>query len=276
MMNSVLQEILASRHVVTRDGTTIPLNSEISETEGAVLQRYIRAVNPQVTLEVGLAYGVSALFICDALAEVHGRKHIAIDPFQRGVRSIDYVVGSAHAMRVGFDGLGLLNLERAGHRDLVEFHDEPSYRALPRLEAAGQAVDLAFIDGWHTFDYALIDFFYIDRMLAVGGVLILDDTLCPPVRKLARYIVTNRHYELEEADTSPVTGARRLFDLSTGALRAALGASLSQRLLKPDVLRTDASIGLRTRNFVVLRKTANDVLGDGSAGSRAWNQHHDF
>jgi predicted O-methyltransferase YrrM len=79
-------------------------------------------------------------------------------------------------MRVGFDGLGLANLDRAGYARLVEFHDEPSYRALPALEAAGQRIEFAFIDGWHTFDYVMVDFFYVDRMLRVGGIVVLDDT----------------------------------------------------------------------------------------------------
>src|SRR5712692_10952216 len=140
-MNPVLRKILSTRTVTRRDGSTVPLDSAISADEGQALDRLIRRYKPRTTLEVGLAHGVSALFICDALADIGGERHIVIDPGQ-------------HA----WEGLGLLNLERAGYSGLVEYHNELSHRALPALHAAGRRVDFAFIDGWHTFDYVMVDF----------------------------------------------------------------------------------------------------------------------
>src|SRR5258708_31778268 len=86
--------MLSSQQVAARDGSTVPLNSHISRGEGHAIQRLIRASKPQVSLEVGLAYGVSALYICEALAEVGGIKHIVIDPYQCGAESIDFVAGA--------------------------------------------------------------------------------------------------------------------------------------------------------------------------------------
>jgi hypothetical protein len=83
-MNPVLAEILDTGQVATPDGSTVPLNYNISAEEGATLQRLIRAVKPRVTLEIGFAYGVSTLFICEALAEVGGERHIVIDPLPDG------------------------------------------------------------------------------------------------------------------------------------------------------------------------------------------------
>ena len=37
--------------------------------------------------------------------------------------------------------------------------------------------DFIFIDGWHTFDYTLVDMFYADRLLRIGGYLLIDDAL---------------------------------------------------------------------------------------------------
>jgi predicted O-methyltransferase YrrM len=276
-MNPVLSQMLATGSVRTADGSTIPLNSEVSAEEGLALQELIRLHKPRVTLEVGLAYGVSALFICEALAEVGGEKHIVIDPYQRGVRSMDFVAGPSHAMRVGFDGLGLANLDRAGYARLVEFHDEPSYRALPALEAAGQRIDFAFIDGWHTFDYVMLDFFYVDRMLRAGGIVVLDDTGYPAIRKLARYIATHRSYAVVGGGAGrPPSMKRRLFNALTAALRVPLLSGVSRRLIRAEVLEPDASLGVPSGNFIAFRKTAEDVLGDGSGGSRRWDQHHDF
>src|SRR6516225_9944568 len=82
-MNSVLSEILNTGTTKTADGTsTIKLHSSISTSEGQLLQRLVRQLNPTVSLEVGLAYGVSALFICDALNVRNGTQHIVIDPNQ--------------------------------------------------------------------------------------------------------------------------------------------------------------------------------------------------
>src|SRR5262249_35359379 len=60
----------------------------------------------------------------------------------------------------------------------------------------GVTLDFAFIDGWHTFDYASVDFFFVDLLLRPGGVVVIDDTDFPSVWKLAKYIVTNRTYKV--------------------------------------------------------------------------------
>ena len=178
-MNPVLADILSTGRIATPDASTVPLNYNISAEEGMALQRFIRATKPRVTLEVGLGYGVSTLFICEALADVGGERHIVIDPDQE----------------IGFKGIGLFTVKRAGYASLIDFHGESSHRVLPALDKAGDRVGLALIDGWHTFDYVLVDFFYIDRLLNVGGIVMFDDTrFYPAVRKVARYVATHRQY----------------------------------------------------------------------------------
>jgi predicted O-methyltransferase YrrM len=195
-MTAVLETILATRTVPTPDGSSVPLNYNIPREEGEALQRLIRTRRPRVTLEVGFAYGIATLYICEALAEVGGERHIVIDPHQRD----------------GWKDIGRYTVERAGFGHLLEFHGESSHQALPALERAGRRIDLALIDGWHTFDYAMVDFFYIDRLLNVGGVVILDDMSYPAIRKLARYIVTHRHYEpIVATGGRPVSLKRRGF-----------------------------------------------------------------
>lgn len=182
-MNAVLQDIIETGQTSSPEGERVQVHSEITRAEGEFLQRIIRSLRPRTTLEIGLAFGVSALFICEALREVGGDRHIVIDPNQ-----FDGPWGDP------WRGVGLANLQRAGFEDLVELVCEPSYRALPRLEERGLGVDFAFVDGWHTFDYALLDFFYIDLILRVGGVVVFDDASWPALRKLIRYVMRNRHY----------------------------------------------------------------------------------
>jgi|tagenome__1003787_1003787.scaffolds.fasta_scaffold20745370_2 predicted O-methyltransferase YrrM len=260
-MNPVLTQILETRTVARRDGSAVALNSAISADEGHALDRLIRRCRPRTTLEVGLAHGVSALFICDALSAVGGERHIVIDPDQ-------------HA----WDGLGLLNLERAGYATLVEYHDALSHAALPALHAAGRRLDFAFIDGWHTFDYALVDFFYVDLMLNVGGLMVLDDAWSyPALRKLARYIATHRRYTLvDSAGAAAPSAKRRLLNTMSPVLRAPVWRGMMTRIARPDVIETDAAIGLPAANLLAFAKTADDVLGNGSNGTRRWDQHHDF
>jgi len=68
--------------------------------------------------------------------------------------------------------------------------------ALPRLCAEGERFDFVFIDGRHLFDCVLVDFFYVDRLLEVGGYVALDDLWMPAVRKVKSFILRNRSYEL--------------------------------------------------------------------------------
>jgi predicted O-methyltransferase YrrM len=181
-MNTVLEEINKTRQVRPVDGgDSIPLVSAISHEEGLFLQDLVRKVDPKVTLEVGLAYGISALYICDALRIREGTRHIAIDPYQH---------------KHWGNGIGMANLRRAGFGDIVQLIEKPSHLVLPELEMASQEVDFAFIDSWHTFDFTLIDFFYIDHVLRVGGIVAIDDTNWRAVRQVCRFVVTNRAYSV--------------------------------------------------------------------------------
>src|SRR5262249_62210721 len=81
-----------------------------------------------------------------------------------------------------------------GFTPLVEFHEQPSFRALARFEAEQRRFDFAFIDGFHTFDYALVDAFLVDRLLNVGGAVAFDDADWPSVRRVVRYVATNLAY----------------------------------------------------------------------------------
>ena len=260
-MNAVLERLLTTEVVTQPDGTPAPLHSAITAEEGRALQRLIRAHRPTTTLEVGLAYGVSALFICDALVEVGGRQHITVDPLQRE-----------------WGNVGLRHLDEAGFGSLVEHHEAPSFRVLPALEAAGRRIDFAFIDGWHTFDYALVDFFYVDRLLTVGGILVIDDAWWyPALRKLVRYIARHRRYTPVDTGiaAAPPSG-RPLFDTLTAPLRRFASGRRAARLFHPALLTPDSTLHLPAHDLVAFSKTADDVLGDGTGNSRRWDQHIDF
>jgi predicted O-methyltransferase YrrM len=279
-MNPILTQLIDTGRIKSPSGEIVEVKSQISVQAGEFLQWVISEVKPKISLEVGLGYGVASLFICEALAKVKAERHIVIDPFQFGERSLEYAAESDESMaRLGkkqthFAGLGMHNLKQAGYEELIEFYDLPSFRALPQLEAEGRKVDFAFVDGWHTFDYVMVDFFYIDRLLRVGGVVIFDDLLWRPVHRPCRYIVTNRAYTVFPC---PEYNADHKYSLRHRLLfNAPIISNELRRVTKPDILEPDWTLGLPDRNYVALRKENDDVLGDGARGSRTFFHHHDF
>jgi len=179
-MNAVLEKILQT-NLADGENPQFPLHSHMSRKEGELISRVFRTVVPNVSVEIGCAYGVSTLYVCDALAATgKPARHIVIDPFQRK----------------SWGGIGINNIARAGYEHLVEFLEERSEIALPSLLAAGTRVQAAIIDGNHRFDHALVDFFYVNLMLDVGGMVILDDTDFPSVSRLVQHVSTYPAYQV--------------------------------------------------------------------------------
>lgn len=261
-MNSVLQRILETGQFEGPDGQILDIRAEISREQGDFLQRIIVDIKPTTTLEVGLAYGISAMFICDALARTSTTRHIVIDSHQM--------------TEVWSGGGGLHNLKQAGYEDIVELHNMESQRALPQLDASGLKIDFAFIDGAHTFDHALVDFFYIDRMLRVGGVVAFDDVAFPSVRRVVRFILKNRNYSvyggMDSRKPRQVNLKRRILNGVARAARLSARYSKGVRsLFAPDILEPDSTLGINCR-YIALKKENEDTRGHTYDKLR----HHDF
>jgi predicted O-methyltransferase YrrM len=190
----LLERIYATGTVEDAEGAPHPAFPEsLPRVHAEEIQRLVRELGARSTLETGMAYGISTVAIASAHAE--GR-HVAIDPNQRSA----------------FRGIGLLNAERAGVAGRVRLIEERSDAALPRLVADGLSLDLALIDGMHLFDYTLVDFFHVDRMLRVGGAVVLHDTWMPAVRQAAAYVLANRAYERLEAADDAMWALRKTGD----------------------------------------------------------------
>ncbi|MCI0545826.1 MAG: class I SAM-dependent methyltransferase [Candidatus Rokubacteria bacterium] len=233
-------------------------HSYIPREEGEFLQKLILEVKPRVSVEVGLGYGISSLFICEALTQVQAERHIIIDPYQFP----------------GWGGIGLHNLKEAGYDRLVDFREAPSHLALPQLEAEGLRIDFAFIDGWHTFDYALVDFFYIDRLLRVGGVVAFDDAMYTSIRKVCRYVATNRAYTVIDDGVARPRPRRPWWE--TRLLATPGVSTYLRRMARPEIIETDEALRLPNVNYTAFKKERDDILGDGSPGTRRWDFHAEF
>ncbi|MBG9389069.1 class I SAM-dependent methyltransferase [Caenimonas aquaedulcis] len=239
-MSAVLQEIERTGRTVLPDGRHAPVHSGVDSRSGDVLRRAVEKARPRLGCEVGLAYGISSLHILEAMKDHGDGELIGMDPAQHDAT---------------WQGGGLHNIERAGFGARYRLHEESSQSLLPRLAAQGTRIQFAFIDGWHTFDHTLVDFFYLDRMMDVGGVMVLDDVGYPGLQRLAHFIVTNRAYTfLEGAPRAVPTGWRQTAKALARktlhrAVRDAFTPSAASRALQAPI---DAC------QLVALQKRGND------------------
>jgi predicted O-methyltransferase YrrM len=178
---------------LVRDGTAVARSDgslhslfpvAVGAAEGESLGRWVTRVGAVQTIEIGLGYGISALFIGEALLSGgHANaRHVVLDPYQ--------------ATR--FADCGLQVLDEAGLGTLVEFHSEESQIALPRFLMEGRTFDLAFVDGNHRFDRVFLDLVYLGRLVRSGGIVFLDDYQLPSVARAASFCLTNLKWTSEE------------------------------------------------------------------------------
>ena len=171
-IHPLIKEIYSTGLVHDAVGNTYKLNSSIDANEGEFIHSVISSsASIKKTLEIGCAYGLSSLYTCSALAIKPGAQHTIIDPFQ-------------HSQ---WHGVGVANLDRAGFH-FYQLVEELSEFALPRLAQTETATfDFILIDGWHTFDHTLLDLFYANKLIKVGGYILIDDCNFSSVSKAVSY-----------------------------------------------------------------------------------------
>jgi predicted O-methyltransferase YrrM len=239
-MNQLLRTIYASGKVEDREQNVFDcFPTSVRFDTGKLLYNLILQHHFKKTLEVGLAYGLSTLFMCQALKDNGAGLHTAIDPIQT----------------TAWHSIGLLNVERANLQEVFRFFEAHSYETLPQLYARDEQFDFAFIDGSHLFDLTLIDFFYIDKLLRVGGYFVFDDIWMPAVRRVLSFILRNRNYELVKE--VPREGGN--------AWQSAAG--IIKRFIRSPFGR-DFAIKLLPGNVCVLKKLGDD--------DRDWNHYREF
>jgi len=175
----VIQEILVGRVAKTAAGDEVPVHSDIGPEHAEALYETILRTRPSTVVEVGMAFGVSSLSILTALREIgQDGKLLSIDP----VQSSDW------------KGCGVAAIARAGLKERHQLFEDYDYNVLPRLFSSGLKIGFAYIDGWHTFDYTLLDWWFLDRMLKVGGIAAFNDCSWPGVEKAIQFVLTHRKY----------------------------------------------------------------------------------
>jgi predicted O-methyltransferase YrrM len=162
-------------------GTTSFIRAGMEVTELVRLYELIRAHGCRTALEIGMASGTSSVVISQALRDNGGGRLTSVDPFQTAAD--------------GYAGKGVASLAAAGLSDGHRLIEKLNYLALPELVAEVARFDFVFIDGYHSFDYTFVDFFYADLLLNVGGVLAIHDTVMPGVYRAVRFIEELKPYK---------------------------------------------------------------------------------
>jgi predicted O-methyltransferase YrrM len=180
-IDSFLAQAYARETVLGCGGEQIGLfPHSVKRDEGEALRDLAVSHGAARTIEVGLALGISALFLCQAVLR-RGGSHVAVDPCQRE----------------SWRGAGLRALREAGVQDVVEVVEEESQLALPRLVGKGRQFDLAFVDGDHRFEGVFLDLYFMTRLVKPQGLVVVDDMWMPAVRTAVAYVERNLGVALE-------------------------------------------------------------------------------
>ena len=156
------------------DRVTLP------NADGNVLRDLLSAAQARTMIEIGLAYGSSALAIAEALlsADAPHPQHLIIDAYQD------------HYYDVGWDLLVKANLD-----GICSLRRERSQLVLPRLVGEGFVADAAFVDGSHIFHNVFVDLYYVREIVRPNDLVILDDCQWPSVATAVRYFELNTGWE---------------------------------------------------------------------------------
>lgn len=171
------------------------------ERECDALRDLLIAEGVESIVEVGLAYGSSALAIGEALVSVRARRplHVIIDPLQA----------------TEWSNVGWQLLRSAGLDTIARLVLQPSSMALPQLIAEGLAADAAFVDGSHRFHEVFVDLYFLRKIVRPGGIIILDDHWWPSVHTAEHYFEVNMGWRVVPGAFDAAT-----IDQETGRSRA--------------------------------------------------------
>jgi predicted O-methyltransferase YrrM len=193
------------------------------ERDCDLLRDLLVAERARTVVEVGLAYGSSALAIGEALTiaeertiagpqaiheaqTIHEAQRIAeahtinetpaISETPTTGETSTRPASPRHVVidpfqRTAYHDVGWNLLIRAGLDRIAELIREPSSQALPRLLAEGLVADAAFVDGSHRFHEVFVDLYYLRKIVKPGGLIVLDDDWAPSIRTAVRYFERN-------------------------------------------------------------------------------------
>jgi hypothetical protein len=125
------------------------------------------------TLEVGVGVSTVVFAAC-------GASHTAISPDPSEHERV-----RAYCRQIGVDDSRL------------SFAVGLSDDVLPALLSRERTLDVALIDGAHSFPFPVLDWYYVTRSLKVGGKLLMDDIPVPVVTQVFRHMRLEPNWRLD-------------------------------------------------------------------------------
>ncbi|MGI8584349.1 MAG: class I SAM-dependent methyltransferase [Chitinophagaceae bacterium] len=239
-MNLFLKNIFEKKQVEDKNGNLFPMHSNTSSEQCEFLQELIREVKPFSSLEIGLAYGISAVAILDELKKLNQPFHHTImDPFQES-----------------WNDIGLFNIERAGLSANITFHRKFSDQVLPSLYNDNYRIQFAYIDSTKVFDVLMTDVYFINKILDVNGILVLDDCGFPGIRLLVRFLSQLPGYTIHKIFSKDSYSLKFKF-LRNSYLKALSSLPFRKKVLPGYNFKTDAQLGVNY-NCIAFRKVKED------------------
>jgi hypothetical protein len=175
-LKSLTQEVPNAENFFFKRGTTETKEfSRTSYTIGKDVLNYIASiVTPNsVTLETGGGYS-TVVFASNA------KKHICVNP-------------DVTANQLVKDWLR----DRGYTCDNLYFIEDSSDRGLAKLalSKSSESIDVALIDGSHSFPFPIVDWHFIDLFLKAGSKLLVDDTQINSVKILSDFLLLEPSYK---------------------------------------------------------------------------------
>ena len=185
-----LSELYRTGKTIGRSGAVVNATGLSTISNLTTIRELIIDKKTKNTLEIGMAYGGSALVILSTLQFIFGDDvkfhHTAIDPYQGQ-----------------FDHAGVEIIKRAKLDQNFEWLEDSSESALPELLTKGNKYDFIYIDGSHLFEHVFVDMFYSLMLLNKGGIMLFDDCMDRHVAKVISFIKYNFNTYLKSMSLKP-------------------------------------------------------------------------
>ncbi len=185
---AVLEELVRNEPAFHHDGSQEQVWSARQET-----LRYLVEVTRPSDRTVETGAGASTVIFAAA-----GATHTAISPVPREHQTIERYC-QTHGIPT----------------DRLEFIVGYSEEILPSYYSA-TPIDVAFIDGKHSFPYPILDWHYLCNSLKLGGLLVVDDVRAPAVEMLCRIMLADPGWRLEDVLDREAASFRRLVEPPPG------------------------------------------------------------
>jgi predicted O-methyltransferase YrrM len=120
-----------------------------------------------------------------------------------GQTTVAFALGGANHVCITPDTAQAEKIQRylgaLGVTASVRFIHQSSDEALPAGRGISEQLDIVLIDGAHRFPLPILDWYYTQARVPVGGLMIVDDYKMPSVRILYDFLQGEDEWELAQA-----------------------------------------------------------------------------